>query len=70
MRRLMVTLTRTAGQTVISYDNTNYESRLGTGTIVPEKSIILGLIIPMLPPVVYYLTKRRKRRREYSYMRC
>jgi len=64
MRRLMVTFTRTLGQTVISYDNSpagTYDSRLTTGTIVPEKSIILSLVIPFLPPVIYYLLKRRRK---------
>lgn len=62
MRRLRVRFTWNAGMLVISYDNTGVDSRLGTGTIVPENVILLGIVIPGLPPTIRYLFGRRRKR--------
>ena len=64
MRRLGVKFDRTGGSFDLSYDNTGVNSRLGTGDIVPERSILLSLVIPFLPPLIYYWVKRRQRRTE------
>ncbi|MDO8657225.1 MAG: hypothetical protein Q7K55_00685, partial [Candidatus Levybacteria bacterium] len=64
MRRLRVRFSRVSGSVTITYDGTNgdgQDSRLTTGTVVPEKTLILGLIIPFLPPVMYRMMRRRKR---------
>jgi hypothetical protein len=62
-RRLRVTFSRNSGSLTITYDGANptYDSRLAVGTIVPERSIYFGLIIPFLPPVVRWYQRRRKR---------
>ena len=59
MRRLQVRFTWSSGTVTISYDNSGFDSRLATGTIVPENSLILGLVIPVLPPMVGYWRRRR-----------
>src|SRR3989344_7582257 len=66
MRRLGVKFDYSsgAGSVDLKYDNTTENSRLGTGDIVPERSILLSLVIPFLPPLIYYWVKRRQRRTE------
>src|SRR3989344_447887 len=59
-RRLRVRFLRNAGNVTIEYDNTGVESRLATGDVVPERSIILSLVIPFLPPLIYWWLRRRK----------
>jgi len=63
MRRLQVRFTWNSGTVTISYDNTGFDSRLSTGTIVPENALFLGLLIPGLPPAVGYWVRRRRRRK-------
>jgi N-acetylneuraminic acid mutarotase len=64
MRRLRVTFTRNSGSVTIEYDDelpTDKRSRLTTGDIVPEKNLVLAMIMPFLPPVVRWYRRRKKK---------
>jgi hypothetical protein len=67
MRRLRVTFTRNSGSVTIEYDFNNgvdKRSRLTTGDIVPEKNLVLGMIVPFLPPVVRWYRKKKKKKKQ------
>jgi len=64
MRRLQVRFTWSSGTVTISYDNTGFDSRLSTGTIVPENALFLGLVIPALPPAVGWMVRKKRKNNE------
>jgi hypothetical protein len=67
MRRLRVTFTRNSGTVTIWYDDelpTDMRSRLTTGDIVPEKNLVLGMIVPFLPPVVRWYRKKKRKKKQ------
>ncbi|MDP3955255.1 MAG: hypothetical protein Q8Q15_02745, partial [bacterium] len=75
MRRMIVTFTRTSGAATIYYDNSNgtcwgtgtdCDSRLSTGAVVPEKTLIFVFVIPFLPPLVKWYNARRRRKVEVA----
>ncbi|MDQ3098811.1 MAG: hypothetical protein M3Q44_03625 [bacterium] len=60
-RRLVMKLTQTAGSMQIQYNGSAgvADTRLDVGLIVPERSALLAVLIPLLPGMVYMHKKRK-----------
>jgi cellulose synthase/poly-beta-1,6-N-acetylglucosamine synthase-like glycosyltransferase/transposase len=62
-KRLIMKFTHNAGSGItISYNGTAgvADTKLDVGTIVPERSALLGFLIPFLPAIVYGYKKRKR----------